>query len=245
MSSSLSIFPPPGRFVFSPISFHAAFITETEVTMCDIQDSKFLFQTKKGYCSSDLGVFSPDGHFFAFKLSDNDIWVWSATSTGYQPWNTLRCRGQFQEFLFSPTSTSILCSDFWGIQLLDIGSHPNSFFHTIDTPHGRVDKHLVAFSSDLTYIATTRKWNTKVSVLDTISETSQEYPETEIKIEDMKIVDCHEICFLGLISCLHDPIFSYCTYYSKSFFLWTTFLILICLLTPHQERGPKTNQTWD
>ena len=38
---------------------------------------------------------------------------------------------------------------------------------------------------------------------------------------------CHEICFLGLISCLHDPIFSYWTYYSNPFFYGLPFLFLL------------------
>ena len=41
----LSSFPVPphdGGFSFSPVSFHASFSTETEVTILDVQDSKVL-----------------------------------------------------------------------------------------------------------------------------------------------------------------------------------------------------------
>ena len=46
MLSSFSMPPQSGRFSFSPVSFHASFVTKREVAVFNIQDSKLLLEVK-------------------------------------------------------------------------------------------------------------------------------------------------------------------------------------------------------
>ena len=88
MLSSFSVPPQSGGFSFSPISFHASFVTLTEVIVLDVQNSKLLLtKMAQGYNS---GQFSHDGCFFACGISMHEICVWQNTPTGYVPWSSLR-----------------------------------------------------------------------------------------------------------------------------------------------------------
>ena len=85
--------PHEGEFSFSPVSFHASFVTQTEVIILDVQDSKLLLHTTVVLkYSLPLGQFSPNGCFFIYETLESEICVWQNTATGYIPWSTLRPR---------------------------------------------------------------------------------------------------------------------------------------------------------
>jgi hypothetical protein len=106
---SFTMLPHNGIFSFSPISFHASFVSETEVVILDVQDSKILFHTKEDQeLYTPPGQFSPDGSSFACKTSQQEIHVWKNTPIGYVPWSHLKPRSPFVDFSFSPTMNSIV-----------------------------------------------------------------------------------------------------------------------------------------
>ena len=101
-----------GRFSFSPVSFHASFASEMEVIIRDVRNSKILFQTGAAQLLyKPPGHFSPNGRFFAYGTSREEIVIWENTTAGYMPWSTLRPQLPFEGFLFSPSAISILS---WG-----------------------------------------------------------------------------------------------------------------------------------
>ena len=84
------------------------------------------------------------------------------------------------------------------------------------------------------------------------SETGRKYaqsdppPETttDSPVEEERGETCHEICFLGLISCFHNLIFSYWTYYSDFFPMnYLSYSYFLANFTP--RKGTKNNQGWD
>ena len=178
------------EFSFSPVSSHISFIVDELLVVLDVRDSKPLLETWKSSPSSPSppGQFSPDGRFLAFKVSAHEILVWQNTPTGYVLWSSPKSRLAFQEFSWSPTSTSILCWGSRGIQLLhpdDRLSGPPSF--NMFDPHPT--DHLVAYSTDGTHIASTRQSSGGgITVLDRLSGT-QQFICTRMRIQDIKIVD--------------------------------------------------------
>ena len=188
---SFPILPHSGKFSFSPVSFHASFVTETDVLILNIQDSKILLQTL-AYQEHGVkpGQFSPNGCFFACGVSGNMICVWQNTPAGYVPWSSLRPRLSHQGFSWSwsPTSISILCWGSRGIELL----HPDNCFSSVSSNKDKshlYGKHLVVYSADQTYIATTQKRSSVVTVLDHHLGIPQQTINTEMKILDMKIIN--------------------------------------------------------
>jgi WD40 repeat protein len=115
--------PHDGKFSFSPVSFHASFVTETEITLLDVRGSEVLLRTEAPQPLYLLpGRFSPDGGFFACGTWESEIHVWKNTPAGYTPWSGLKPRLDFGSFSFSPTATSILAWGGEGVQLLDNGT---------------------------------------------------------------------------------------------------------------------------
>ena len=112
-----------GEFSFSPVSSHASFVTETEVAILDVRESKTVFQTKVA-CPLYIppGHFSTNGRLFACRTLTDEICVWEKASAGYIPWSNLRPQLPSTGFTFSPVATSILSWGSEGIELL----HPDN-----------------------------------------------------------------------------------------------------------------------
>ena len=107
--ASFPVGPHDGQFSFSPTSYHASFVTGTEIIMLGVQSSKTLFrieETSPLYTSS--GCFSHDGSVFACGTMRKDIYVWKKTPDGYVSRGCLRPLLPFAGFAVSPVATSIL-----------------------------------------------------------------------------------------------------------------------------------------
>ena len=183
-----------GTFSFSPASFHASFVTEREITILDVRDSKILLHTKATNRSSFFeppGQFSPDGCFVACETQSCGIRVWRNTPTGYIPWGTVRSRFPFDGFSISPTAVSILTWGTGGIQLLHPGNHINTLPMDDDKDDDEDENHLA--STGGVYIATARRWGEAIKVLDSLSSLRQQVvdvrgnPTMDIKIVDNTI----------------------------------------------------------
>ena len=174
-----------GVFSFSPVSFHTSFLTNKEVIVLDVRDTKTLLHVET---PARFERFSPDGRFFAYATWEYGICVWKNTSTGYIPWSTLKPQFASDGLAFSPTATSVLSwSIMEGIQLLD--NHlrpppPDKIRH-----HGyAAEGHLVAYSADGTHIATARYDSGLVTIHGPLSDTPQ-FINTNMRIRDIKIFD--------------------------------------------------------
>jgi WD40 repeat protein len=156
---SLPVPPQGGRFSFSPVSFHASFVSETEVIILDVRDSKVLLQTKTTQLFyTPPGHFSPNGRFLACRSSREEIFTWENTTAGYVPWNPLRPQSPPEGFLFSPTAISILSWGPGGVQLLHPSNHVNTLPTSKIEPHGQGNNHLlVASPTGRTHVTTTQQ----------------------------------------------------------------------------------------
>ena len=176
-----------GEFSFSPVSFHASFVTETKITVLDVRDSKILLRTEPSPPFYLLpGRFSPEGGFFACGTLESEIHVWKNTSTGYMPWSSLKPRLPFDWFSFSPTAISIMTWGPEGVQLLD--NHTRVPSPNKTTPNYDYEDHLVAYSKDGTRIATARWGDNVVTVFDPLSDAPQRSIKTAMRILDIGIV---------------------------------------------------------
>ena len=188
----LASFPAPPHkngFSFSPVSYHASFVTGMEVVVLDVRNSKTLLRTDVARADLSPGRFSPDGRFFACGMSGREIRVWQNTPTGYLPWSNLRPRLPFEGFVFSPTTPSILTWGPEGIQLLypdDRISPPSS---DSGGPNHEGRDHLVAYSVDHAYVATARQEGGFITVLDSLLGTLLRSANTSMKIRMIEVVD--------------------------------------------------------
>ena len=189
VAESFAVSLHDGEISFSHVSFHASFTTEMGVVILDLRDSRTLLQagaTHSPYIPP--GHFSPDGCFFACGTQEGEICIWKSSSTNYVPWSTLRPRLSSRGFSFSPTTSLILT---WGtdrVQLLEPGNHP-----AVPSPdklerRQQGGNHLVAYSADGMNIATVRRGDRVVTVLDTLSNTPRRSFDTNMEILDIKIV---------------------------------------------------------
>ena len=189
----LASFPAPPHesgFSFSPASYHASFGTGMEIIVLDVRDSRVLLRTEVARAHpQSLERFSPDGRFFACGVSEREIRVWQNTPTGYVPWSNLRSRLPFEGFSFSPTTPSILTWGPGGIQLL----YPDDRLSPPSPDNGRPNHqqrdHLVAYSADHAHIATARKEDGMITVLDPLSGTLRRSINTNMEIREIGIVD--------------------------------------------------------
>jgi len=187
--SSLSIPSRFGSFSFSPASSHASFVTEKDIVILDIQNSKLLLQVqrpKKLYATQ--GYFSPDGHFFACSKLEHEIFIWQNTPTGYIPWTSLRPRLPFYLLEWSPTSISIMCRGKGRIQVLHLENHPTSLSSNDAKPNPQNQKHLVAYSADKAYVATAQQSSGVITIIDCVLGTPLQSIKTNMRIRDIKIV---------------------------------------------------------
>ena len=153
-----------GKFSFSSVSFHASFVSETEVVILDIRDSKVLLHTRATQLLyTPPGQFSPDGRFFACGTSLEDIFIWENTIAGYMPWNTLKPRLPSEGFSFSPTAISILSWGPGGVQLLHPTNHVSPLPSDEIESHHQGSNHLVASPTNMTHVATARQEGIVVS----------------------------------------------------------------------------------
>lgn len=116
VKSSFSTSPLGGKFSFSPVSSHAAFVTETEIlifgasgTLLGIKEARPLYVPP--------GCFSQNGSFFACTTLDGYIHTWKNTPAGYVLWNKHSLLLVSKGFTFSPLATSILS---WGREGLEL-----------------------------------------------------------------------------------------------------------------------------
>jgi len=179
-----------GAFSFSPVSFHASFLTTRKVIILDVRDLGTLLRIEEttGQHVEESGCFSPDGRFFAYMTSTDEIHVWKNMSTVYVPWSNFvpQFLG-FRGFAFSPSAISILSWGNCGIELLDNHLRPPS---PKNTRHRRTTgAHLVAYSADGTRIATARSHDGVVTVLDPLLDTPQRHINTNMQILEIKIFD--------------------------------------------------------
>ena len=183
-----------GGFSFSPVSFHASFVAETDLVILDVRDSRILLEVKAAQSPFiPPGHFSSDGRFFICRTEEPRIFVWENGSTGYGPWSNLRPRLLFKGLSFSPTMSSILTWGPQGIQVLNPGNRsaflsPNEAGHH----HGRRN-HLVAYSADGALTATARHKDHVIKVLDNLSGSPCRLIDTGMEILDIKIVN-NAIC---------------------------------------------------
>jgi len=188
--SSFTIPPQSWGFSFSPVSFHASFVTKVEVTILDIQSSKTLLRTKVAQEYYRLGLyttgqFSYNGCFFACGVSWGEIHIWQNTPTGYVSWSILRPQLSHHTSLWSPTSISILCLGSAGTQLL----HPDNCLSPMSPKPNQGQNHLVAYSADQRYIAITQKDGSVITILDHLLDPLQQPINTGMQIQDIKIID--------------------------------------------------------
>ena len=182
--------PHEGEFSFSPVSFHASFVTQTEVIILDVQDSKLLLHTTVVLkYSLPLGQFSPNGCFFIYETLESEICVWQNTATGYIPWSTLRPRLPIEGFSWSPTSLLILCWCTGGILLLHPGNHPSSPSPDRNNTNRQQGVYLVGYSTDRMHIIIVQKGDGVVTVLNCLSGTMQLCTNTDMQIQDIQIID--------------------------------------------------------
>ena len=186
---SFPVPPHNGKISFSPVSFHASFVSELEVVILDVRDSRILLQIEASHPPyTPPGHFSPNGCFFACGIEKDEIRLWKNASAGYVPWNSLRSRLSFKGFSFSPTTSSILAWGPDGVQLLEHGNHP-----TILSPN-RLERqhqhrnHLVAYSADGTRIAMAQREKSVVTVLDSLPNILPRSFDTYMRILDIRIV---------------------------------------------------------
>ena len=144
-----------GKFSFSPVSFHASFVTETDVVILDVRDSRALLGVNAAQSPFiPPGHFSPDGRFFVCGTEEPRIFVWENGSTDYGPWSNFRPRLLFEGLSFSPIMSSILTWGQQGIQLLGPGNQTAFLSPDKTGYHHQRHNHLVAYSADGTLIAT-------------------------------------------------------------------------------------------
>ena len=185
-----------GKFSFSPVSFHASFVTSKEVIILDVRDQKILLDTKaikKSYHPS--GLFSPDGSFFACEMLMCGISVWKCTPICYIHWNIVQPRLSCEGFSFSPTTASILTWGKGGIQLLSL-SNFGSPSPLTKTTESNLD-HLVTSSVDGTWIATARQGGHTITILGSLTGTPQHVINTQSGIQQMKFVHNAILVFSG------------------------------------------------
>ena len=183
-----------GNFSFSPVSFHASFVTGTDVVILDVRDSRVLLEASAAQSPFiPSGCFSPDGHFFACGTEEPRVRVWENRTTCYGSWSNLKPRLPFKELSFSPTASSILAWGQRGIQLLNPGNQSTFLSPDGAEHHHKSRSHLVAYSADRTLIATARRTNHVIKILDALSGTLRQLIDTGMEILDIKIVD-NTIC---------------------------------------------------
>lgn len=188
-----------GEFSFSPVSFHASFLTQTKIIILNVRDSNILLHTEttqESYCSPS-GVFSPDGCFFACRALWRYVYVWKNTPAGYIPWSTIRPRIICDRLSFSPTATSILTRGPDGIQLSRPDNCASPPVVGEAEPGLAPDSHLVTSSAVGTWIATARKGGHIITILDSLSGTLRHSFDTGFKIHDMKLVH-NSVLVLGI-----------------------------------------------
>jgi len=194
LSFTAKSFPVPflnGEFSFSPVSFHASFVTETEVVIVDVQGSKILLNTKTTeLLYNPPGQFSPNGSFLACKTLGNNIHIWRNTPTGYVPWSALQPRLKFDDFSFSPTATSVLTwGEFHGIQVLHPENSVSSPSLNEMKPLYQQRAHLVACSADGSHIVIAQQDGNVVTVLDSLLGTMIHSIHVGVEIQAIRIVD--------------------------------------------------------
>jgi hypothetical protein len=161
---SFRVPPQGGKISFSSVSSHASFVSEAEIVILDIRDSKVLLQTKATQLLyTPPGQFSPNGRFFACGTSLEDIFIWENTITGYIPWNTLRPQLPSKGFSFSPTAISILSWGPGGVQLLHPTNHVSPLPSDKIESHHQGSNHLVASPTDRMHVATAQQEGIVVS----------------------------------------------------------------------------------
>jgi len=133
MVKSFHVPPHDGKFSFCPVSFHASFVTDTGITIFNVQDSTSLFCTKAIHpLYTPPGRFSPDGTLFTCGTLKNEICVWKNTSTGYVRWSSLSPQLPFAGFTISSTATLALS---WGSQGFEVLHPGDSMDKTgVETP---------------------------------------------------------------------------------------------------------------
>ena len=201
---------------FSPVTFHASFVTWDEIAILDAQNPKLLLRARSGG-SHDLPLeqFSPDGCFFICKTHDGGLCIWHNKPTGYVLWSYLKPRSSFSWFSWSPHSTSILCWCSGDIQLLCLDN-------CAILPPDEVELHntsgdsLEAHSTDGIQILTRQQDSGIVTVPYHPLGSQYQLANTDMQVLDIRIADN------------------------------ATFILRVLELADrHQEMGARTDQHWE
>ena len=191
--SSFPLLPQAGSFSFSPVSFHASFVTGQEIVILDVQASKPLLKTKLDVRYSQWGPslkgdFSPSGDFFALCGKGNKVHVWKNTPTGYILWCSFNARFRIETPFWSPSSASLLCWSQLGIQLFYLDNYLDPLSDVEVRPGFQYETHMIAYTTDGVHIATAKKQNSIITVLNCHSGTLSQSINTDMQIHDIKTV---------------------------------------------------------
>jgi len=182
---SFPVLPQDGAFSFSPVSFHASFVSQEGVVILDVRNLKVLLKTAAPFYYL-AGSFSHDGQFFAWGGIGGDIYIWENTSTGYVARSNLRPRFSWNGFSWSTTSISILC---WGERVIQL-LYPENFLGLTSSDvanYVQYSDHLVAYSADWTHIVIGKHRGSLITVLDLFG-TIQQSIDTNLDITSVNIV---------------------------------------------------------
>jgi hypothetical protein len=159
MVESFPVLSQGGIFSFSPVSFHASFVSETKIVILGVRDSRILFQTRATQLFyTPPGQFSSDGRFFACGTSRGEICVWeNASADYYLPWTSLKPQMPFRGFSFSPTASSILSWGPGGVQMWHQNDRVSPPLSNEINPYHQGGNHLVAPSAGRAHAATARQ----------------------------------------------------------------------------------------
>ena len=165
---------------FSPTVYCVSISVDGCLMVLDIRNSECLLEPKGCF---GRHCFSPDGSLFAASLA-NGIHIWRYTSSTYTPWRELQTQdlNPFYDspLLFSPTLSSILYC-FAGI--LRVLHFDGSLIGAYSNNHRPV----AALSWCGTYIATSHKGGTTVTITNLYLQTPCQFIDTGVEIYSLAL----------------------------------------------------------
>ena len=158
---------------FSPATHRISISTNLTLRILDIRGSGNYLLDRTGRFLSHC--FSSDGSLFAASLEDA-IHIWKYDSGHYTPRWELRCRGSnFPQF--SPTMSSILSHSRDILQVWHLHDPP--------TTSETYRQHCVGLSRSGTRVATANRWESTITITDTLAQTPPQFIDTNMAIDGL------------------------------------------------------------